>query len=480
MSRAVTKTLRGLLAPILLVITSPAFAALSAILTEPADGEVFPAGSTITVSANATSTQQNRPIANVEFIANCLVGPPETGNVHEFPIGSDTTAPYSVLWSDPLFSTCSRTFTLFAKATDSHGATAISTPRTIRFNDAPSVSLTAPANNAVFNAPATITLTASASDADGTVAKVDFFHGGTNLIATLTSAPYTFNWTNVAAGSYTLTAKATDNLNETTTSAPVNMTVNPGVAQLFFIHADHLNTPRLIANQSQQAVWRWDQQEPFGVNVPDENPSSLGIFDFPLRFPGQYADKETGLHYNYFRDYDPSIGRYGESDPIGLRGGLNTYSYAKLSPLLYMDSSGLLVCEGNWHKEMEVILGGVPSVTMCRCYWRCKPCRGTDLWSGEYMDLPSTTGLPIYDTKNATADDTSDLNEEGPNVEGAKKQRRGPRAGKAVSGPKGRGGVGGGAASTGNWCLCKFPGDETGCPEACYADGTIGQASRTR
>jgi len=72
-------------------------------------------------------------------------------------------------------------------------------------------------------------------------------------------------------------------------------------------------------------VWRWDQQEPFGVNVADENPSGLGAFEFPLRFPGQYFDKETNLHYNYFRDYDSGIGRYVQSDPIGLGGGTNTY-----------------------------------------------------------------------------------------------------------------------------------------------------------
>jgi RHS repeat-associated protein len=104
---------------------------------------------------------------------------------------------------------------------------------------------------------------------------------------------------------------------------------------------DHLNTPRLVANQSGQTVWRWDQQEPFGVNVPDENPSSLGAFEFPLRFPGQYADKETNLYYNYFRDYDPITGRYDESDPIGLRGGINTYAYGRVDPLRHIDPQGL-------------------------------------------------------------------------------------------------------------------------------------------
>jgi RHS repeat-associated protein len=117
--------------------------------------------------------------------------------------------------------------------------------------------------------------------------------------------------------------------------------LDTATAPLYFVQVDHLNTPRLVANQSGQTVWRWDQQEPFGVNVPDENPSSLGAFEFPLRFPGQYADKETNLHYNYFRDYDSVTGRYVQSDPIGLKGGLNTYAYADHNALQYIDIRGL-------------------------------------------------------------------------------------------------------------------------------------------
>ncbi len=109
-----------------------------------------------------------------------------------------------------------------------------------------------------------------------------------------------------------------------------------------YLHPDHLNTPRLVADATGSPVWRWDQQEPFGNTVPDENPSSLGAFDLPLRLPGQYFDKETGLHYNYFRDYDPSLGIYKQSDPIGLRGGLNTYTYGSANPLFRSDFSGLL------------------------------------------------------------------------------------------------------------------------------------------
>jgi RHS repeat-associated protein len=123
-------------------------------------------------------------------------------------------------------------------------------------------------------------------------------------------------------------------------SAPVTITVGTAQAKLYFIHTDHLNTSRLIADEQQRTVWRWDNTDPFGGNPPDENPSALGTFEFPLRFPGQYADKETNLHYTYFRDYDAGVGRYVQSDPIGLMGGLNTYSYVGSNPLTYTDETG--------------------------------------------------------------------------------------------------------------------------------------------
>ena len=115
----------------------------------------------------------------------------------------------------------------------------------------------------------------------------------------------------------------------------------PGVATLYYIHNDHLDTPRLIANQARATVWRWDNSDPFGANMANENPSGLGVFPFNLRYPGQYFDKETNNHYNYYRDYSPEIGRYVESDPIGLRGGLNAYTYVDSDPLSWADPLGL-------------------------------------------------------------------------------------------------------------------------------------------
>ena len=93
-------------------------------------------------------------------------------------------------------------------------------------NQAPSISLTAPANNASYTAPASINITANASDADGSVAKVEFYNGGA-LIGTDNSSPYAFSWTNVAAGTYSITAKATDNLGLSTTTAAISVKVNP-------------------------------------------------------------------------------------------------------------------------------------------------------------------------------------------------------------------------------------------------------------
>lgn len=99
----------------------------------------------------------------------------------------------------------------------------------------------------------------------------------------------------------------------------------------------------MITNAAGQAVWRLDHGEPFGNSPPDENPSGLGAFEFPLRHGGwQYFDKETNLAYNWMRDYSSGEGRYIQSDPIGLRGGINTFLYALASPLKYIDPDGAI------------------------------------------------------------------------------------------------------------------------------------------
>jgi RHS repeat-associated protein len=205
---------------------------------------------------------------------------------------------------------------------------------------APTVALTAPANNASYTAPATITLSATATAAGtDTVASVAFYQG-TTLLGTVTAAPYDYSWTNVAIGNYTVTAVATDSLGATATSTAVNVAVTS--VGTYFIESDQLNTPRRITNAANQPVWQWDNNDPFGNNVPNADPNNTGTaFEFNLRFAGQYFDQETGLHYNYYRTYDPQTGRYIESDPIGLAGGLNTYGYVGGNPISRIDPLGL-------------------------------------------------------------------------------------------------------------------------------------------
>jgi RHS repeat-associated protein len=111
---------------------------------------------------------------------------------------------------------------------------------------------------------------------------------------------------------------------------PVALLV-PG-AQLF-IAPDHLGAPHQVTSAAGATVWLWDH-DPFGNGTP------IGSLVYNLRFPGQYFDQQTGLHYNYFRDYDPLKGRYIESDPIGMRGGINTYLYAGANPIISIDPFG--------------------------------------------------------------------------------------------------------------------------------------------
>ena len=111
-------------------------------------------------------------------------------------------------------------------------------------------------------------------------------------------------------------------------------------AGAFAVQADHLNTPRAILGASNVSAWTWNS-DAFGATVANEKPGKLATFNYNLRFPGQYYDKETLTHYNYFRDYNPKTGKYIESDPIGLAGGINTYGYVGGNPASKSDPTGL-------------------------------------------------------------------------------------------------------------------------------------------
>jgi RHS repeat-associated protein len=110
-----------------------------------------------------------------------------------------------------------------------------------------------------------------------------------------------------------------------------------------YLHTDHLGAPRAVTSASATTIWTWPfAGNPFGDKKANEDPDgNLASLPLELRLPGQYYDKESGLSYNYYRDYDATIGRYVESDPIGLYGGISTYSYASSKPWLLTDRLGL-------------------------------------------------------------------------------------------------------------------------------------------
>jgi RHS repeat-associated protein len=114
----------------------------------------------------------------------------------------------------------------------------------------------------------------------------------------------------------------------------------PESSSVFYIQADHLNTPRVVLDRLGRQRWTWIS-DPFGHTAPVANPIGLGEFVLNLRMPGQYYDAETGLSDNWNRIYAPSLGRYTQSDPIGLAGGINTYAYVGGNPLSYYDPYGL-------------------------------------------------------------------------------------------------------------------------------------------
>lgn len=134
---------------------------------------------------------------------------------------------------------------------------------------------------------------------------------------------------------------------------PVAMVDATGASPvLYFVHTDQIGTPQKITDASSNLVWD-GVFDPFGIgdSVLGANWGSVswgafnwggaGSFLNPLRFLGQYADEKSALSQNWFRDYDSSVGRYFQSDPVGLTGGVNTYDYVNSNPLTLFDMDGL-------------------------------------------------------------------------------------------------------------------------------------------
>ena len=176
-------------------------------LTAPANGSTVTLPNTVNFSATASDTGGS--VSRVEFFANGTL------------VGQDTTSPYAFNWSAPLGS-----HSLTAVAVDGNGARTTSSAVSVTVvtgNNAPTIALTSPANGAVIPLPGTVNFAATASDSDGSITRVEFFHGSTK-VGEDTSTPYSFNWA-AAPGSYSLTAVAEDNAGARTTTGAVTVTV---------------------------------------------------------------------------------------------------------------------------------------------------------------------------------------------------------------------------------------------------------------
>jgi RHS repeat-associated protein len=148
---------------------------------------------------------------------------------------------------------------------------------------------------------------------------------------------YAYDENSRLIGEYNATGQA---VNETVYLFGQPIAVLKG-ADVFNVHTDHLGSPRKISNQAGTIVWQW-AEKPFGDAPVNQDPDNDGmVFEYNLRFPGQFFDSETGLYYNYHRYYDSQTGRYITSDPIGLAGGWNTYGYVGGNPLGFVDPLGL-------------------------------------------------------------------------------------------------------------------------------------------
>ncbi len=175
-------------------------------ISDPSAGASYTAPANISISATAGDVDGSVSVVN--FYAGTQL------------VGSDTSAPFSVTWSN----VASGTYSLTAVATDNEGETTTSMPVSVTVgasNNPPTVTISA---GGTYTAPANIAISATASDVDGSVTRVDFY-AGTQLVGSDLASPFSVTWSNVAAGTHSLTAVATDNEGKTTTSLPVSVTV---------------------------------------------------------------------------------------------------------------------------------------------------------------------------------------------------------------------------------------------------------------
>lgn len=256
---------------------------ISVSITSPKSGGSY----SNSVRLTASATDANGSISKVKFY---------NGNTL---ITTENKAPYDWTWQN----VAPGSYTIVAKATDNEGNVTTSSPVSFSVGGAPSVSITSPKVNSSYSAPASVRLTAAASDPGGSISKVDFYNGN-SLITTERIYPYDWTWNNVPSGNYTLVAKATDNDGNVTTSSSVAFTVgsglsvsivSPSVNQTYNAPASiKLKAEAAVSNGSIERVefyngnslintqkyypysWSWDNVAPGTYNIKAKAYDNLG------------------------------------------------------------------------------------------------------------------------------------------------------------------------------------------------------------
>ena len=202
-------------------------------------------------------------------------------------------------------------------------------------------------------------------------------------------------------------------------------------AEVLYLQTDHNGAVRWARDNDARMVWSWEGADAFGGKLSgesaiDRDPDGDGKrVRIPLRFPGQYHDRESGLYHNNNRDYDPQVARYVQSDPIGLDGGINRYAYVKGDPVNYVDPNGLepntggaiIITIASLARIFNVFGGlfGSPPRAELICLDNpteiaCEPAPGPGPISERSFSNRLVTSSPLVDANGATAQAAVRLN----------------------------------------------------------------------
>lgn len=305
-------------------------------LTSPSDGASYTEPATVLLKA--TASDADGTISKVEFLVD--------GGL----LATDLAPPYELQWAGVKANDPRLPYRIRAVAYDNQGASTSTPTHSISVQpepQPPQVALQSPTSGQVFVAPTAILLKAAAADADGTIARVEFY-SGTQLLGSDTTAPYEWNWSLVPVGNYSFTAKAFDNsgMSATTDVVPVSVVAAPPEV-IHFYHSDAQGSIVAVSDAAGQRVTSTNYR-PFGqiaAGTGENSPTRLG-------YTGKLRDTDLDLSYFGARFYDPVYGRFVGLDPVDFRAGdlqsFGRYAYANNNPFLFVDPDGRQVSTAPW------------------------------------------------------------------------------------------------------------------------------------